>query len=80
MNASMMYIGDHLELYKTLRMMCSRPSEPGQPLPSVSTDELANETGFHRRWLKEWLAQQAGMGLLTLIEESAAGDGTPDDE
>jgi 2-polyprenyl-3-methyl-5-hydroxy-6-metoxy-1,4-benzoquinol methylase len=68
MNAAMMYIGDKLELYKTLREMC------GEPGSSVTAIDLAEKTGFHQRWLREWLAQQAAMGVLTLLP------GTGDDD
>jgi 2-polyprenyl-3-methyl-5-hydroxy-6-metoxy-1,4-benzoquinol methylase len=55
-------------LYSALREACA---EPGS---SVTAIELAEQTGLHQRWLREWLAQQSGMGVLTLLE------GTGDDD
>lgn len=76
LNASQLYIGNRLQLYSTLRHMCA---EPGS---SVSTTELAARTGLHRRWLKEWLAHQAGMGVLQLQprEPGSKSDGTTEEE
>jgi hypothetical protein len=78
MNASQLYIGDKLGLFATLRKMCAAPGS------SVSTNELARETGFHRRWLREWVAGLAGIQVLQLVpapdEGRDGGDGTPEDE
>lgn len=69
MNAAMLYTGDHLKLYKSLADLCA--ASPGS---SVTAIELAQETGLHQRWLREWMAQQAGMGILKLLP------GTGDDD
>lgn len=61
LKASHLYIGDRLGLYTILREMCS---EPGS---SVTAIELADRTGYHQRWLREWLAQQAAMGVMILL-------------
>jgi 2-polyprenyl-3-methyl-5-hydroxy-6-metoxy-1,4-benzoquinol methylase len=61
MNAAMMYTGDRLKLYETLREMCAKPAS------SVTAIELAEATGLNQRWLREWLAQQAAMGVLKLL-------------
>jgi hypothetical protein len=61
LNASMMYIGDKLDIYKALLECCAVPGS------SVTAIELAEKTGLHQRWLREWLAQQAGMGVLRLL-------------
>jgi SAM-dependent methyltransferase len=60
MNASQLYIGDRLGLYETLRSLC-------QETKSVTAGQLAEETGYNLRWLREWLAQQAAMGVLLLL-------------
>jgi len=59
--SAMIYVGDRLELYTTLREMCR---EPGSSVTAIS---LAKETGLNQRWLREWLAQQAAMGVLLLL-------------
>ena len=76
LNASQLYIGNRLQLYSTLRQMCA---EPGS---FVSANELADRTGLHRRWLKEWLAHQAGMGVLQLQprKPGSDSDGTTEEE
>lgn len=61
LQSSMLYIGDKLDLYTTLRECCK---EDGS---SVTAVELAKITGFNQRWLREWLAQQAGLGILLLL-------------
>lgn len=68
LKAANLYIGDRLKLYESLRDACA---EPGS---SVSAVELAGLTGFHQRWLREWLAQQAAMGVLTLLPGTGDGD------
>jgi hypothetical protein len=50
------YLGDRLGLYRTL-------AESG-PLSSA---ELAEKTGTHERYVREWLEQQAVSGVLELI-------------
>ncbi|MEM7117628.1 MAG: class I SAM-dependent methyltransferase [Chloroflexota bacterium] len=49
----MVHLGDRLGLYKIL-------AESGD----VTVDELAEKTGLHRRWLLEWLRNQASAGLI----------------
>ena len=68
LNASMMYVGDKLEIYKVLRKCCAAPGS------SVTAIELAKKTGLHQRWLREWLAQQAGMGVLRLLPGKGDSD------
>lgn len=66
--AAQMYIGDKLDLYSALRDACC---EPGS---SVTALELADMTGYHPRWLGEWLAQQASMGILILLPATTKHD------
>jgi SAM-dependent methyltransferase len=73
MNAAMLYTGDHLQLYKALADGCADTS-PGSSRYSMTAIQLADETGLHQRWLREWLAQQAAMGILLLLP------GTGDDD
>lgn len=65
LKAAQMYIGDRLDLYSTLRDACA---EPGS---SVTAKGLAQMTGYHVRWLEEWLAQQAAMGVLVLLPKNS---------
>lgn len=51
---AMMVLGDRLGLYQAL----------AQHSPSTST-ELAEQTGTHERYVREWLAQQTAVGFLT---------------
>ena len=61
MQSSMLYIGDKLDLYATLRECCQTEGS------SVTAVDLATISGFNQRWLREWLAQQAAMGVLQLL-------------
>lgn len=54
MTSAMIYLGDRLGLYQTLA--------GAGPLNSV---QLAERTGLHERWLREWLHQQGAAGVLT---------------
>jgi 2-polyprenyl-3-methyl-5-hydroxy-6-metoxy-1,4-benzoquinol methylase len=51
--SAMVYLGDQLGLYRTLR-------DAG---PITST-ELAEKTKLHERWVREWLHSQASAGLV----------------
>ncbi|MEE2665392.1 MAG: methyltransferase domain-containing protein [Myxococcota bacterium] len=53
MTSAMIYLGDQLGLYRALA--------GGEP---VTSTELAERTGLHERWLREWLYQQGAAGLL----------------
>jgi 2-polyprenyl-3-methyl-5-hydroxy-6-metoxy-1,4-benzoquinol methylase len=53
MTSSMIYLGDRLGLYRAL-------AEAG----AVTSQELAERTGLHERWLREWLYQQGAAGVL----------------
>jgi hypothetical protein len=50
--AGMIHLGDRLGLYRALAAA-----------PATS-HELAERTGLHERWLREWLRQQGAAGLL----------------
>jgi SAM-dependent methyltransferase len=63
MNASQLYIGDRLGLYETMASLCPRENDQS----SFTAVQLADETGLNVRWLREWLAQQAAMGVLILL-------------
>jgi len=52
-NSGMIYLGDRLGLYRTM-------AGAGQ----LTSDELAGRTGLHERWLREWLRNQGGIGIL----------------
>lgn len=53
MTSAMIYLGDRLGLYRALA--------GGDP---VTSSELADRTGLHERWVREWLYQQGAAGLL----------------
>ena len=55
------YIGDQLGFYQVL-------ADRG-PLTSA---ELANATGTHERYVREWLEQQTVSGVLKFADENAA--------
>ncbi len=52
--ASMIYLGDHLGLYRALAAVDD----------AVTSDELAAKTGLHERWVREWLRGQAAARLV----------------
>jgi len=54
MTSAMIHLGDRLGLYRAL-------AEIGTPVNSV---ELAEHTGLHERWLREWLHAQGAAGVL----------------
>ena len=74
--SGMIHLGDRLGLYAALRAA-------GTPL---STSELAEATGLHERWVREWAFNQAAARLITvnddeqfsLTEEAAAVLATPE--
>jgi 2-polyprenyl-3-methyl-5-hydroxy-6-metoxy-1,4-benzoquinol methylase len=53
MTAAMIHVGDHLGLYRALA--------GAGPL---SSEELAERTGLHERWVREWMHQQGAAGVL----------------
>ena len=71
MNSAMLYTGDRLGLYAVLREACNE-----SPESFVTAVTLAKLTGLNQRWLREWLANQAAMGVLKLLP----GDGNDDND
>ncbi len=57
--SGMIYLGDRLGLYRAL-------ADAGE----VSSEELAQKTGLHERWLREWLRGQAAARVIDYV-----GDG-----
>jgi hypothetical protein len=55
MTTALCFLGDQLGLYQAL-------AKTG----AVTSAGLAARTGLHERWLREWLQQQACVGLLRL--------------
>jgi 2-polyprenyl-3-methyl-5-hydroxy-6-metoxy-1,4-benzoquinol methylase len=53
MTSAMVYLGDHLGLYRALA--------GAGPLDAAA---LAGRTGLHERWVREWLHQQGAAGIL----------------
>ena len=53
------YIGDRLGLYRALA-----------DLGGATSTELANATGTHERYVREWLEQQAATGILEVQDAS----------
>jgi 2-polyprenyl-3-methyl-5-hydroxy-6-metoxy-1,4-benzoquinol methylase len=74
--SGMIHLGDRLGLYVALK-------DAGRPLSSA---ELADVTGLHERWVREWAYNQAAARLITcddderfgLTDEAAAVLATPD--
>ncbi len=58
------YLGDRLGWYRSL--LSDGPA---------TCDQLAERTGTHPRYAREWLEQQAVTGLLTVQSDADAGDG-----
>jgi 2-polyprenyl-3-methyl-5-hydroxy-6-metoxy-1,4-benzoquinol methylase len=54
--AGMVYLGDHLGLYRALA-----------GAGPVTSPDLAAKTGLHERWLREWLRGQAAAGLIEYV-------------
>jgi 2-polyprenyl-3-methyl-5-hydroxy-6-metoxy-1,4-benzoquinol methylase len=52
--SGMIYLGDRLGLYHALRQA-----------GSVTSEALAQQTGLHERWVREWLRAQAAARLVT---------------
>jgi ubiquinone/menaquinone biosynthesis C-methylase UbiE len=53
LTSALCFLGDQLGLYRTL-------AETGP----ITSEELAAHTGLHERWLREWLHQQACVGMI----------------
>ena len=75
--SGMIHLGDKLGLYRAMR-------DAAAPLRS---GELAERTGLHERWVREWAYNQAAARIIdcddderfSLSEEAAAVLATPDD-
>ncbi|GIW43073.1 MAG: SAM-dependent methyltransferase [Candidatus Binatia bacterium] len=57
--SAMIHLGDRLGLYRAMR-------DAGAPL---SAAELAQRSGLHERWLREWLRAQAAAGTVNYAGE-----------
>ncbi|XSG82200.1 MAG: class I SAM-dependent methyltransferase [Methyloligella sp. ZOD6] len=66
-NATLVLIGDKLGLYRAL-------AEDGPLTPQ----ELADKTGTHERYIREWLASQAASGYVEYDAESGDFSMTPE--
>jgi len=51
--SGMIYLGDRMGLYRAL-----------QEVGTVTSEEFAQKTGLHERWIREWLQGQAAAGLI----------------
>lgn len=60
LSASQLYLGDRLGLYSVLVEM-----------GTTTSAELAKKTSLNERWIREWLAQQAAMGVVVLEDDGA---------
>jgi SAM-dependent methyltransferase len=68
MTSAMIFLGDHLGLYRAM-------AEAGMPL---TTDELAGRTDLHERWVREWARNQAAARIITTEDEGATFGLTPE--
>ncbi len=66
--AAMIHVGDQLGLYRTL-------AEASAPLSST---DLANRTGLHERWLREWLYNQGAARIIRTEDDGGTFDLTPE--
>ena len=64
--AGMIHLGDRLGLYRALAAA-----------PATS-DELAERTGLHERWVREWLRQQGRRGPARTSTPTSASRSTPE--
>jgi len=69
MQSAQLYLGDRLKLYTALRDLCSNGTS------CTTARALAEKTELSERWVTEWCAQQAAMGILEL---QPAAPGTED--
>ena len=53
MTSAMIYVGDHLGLYAAM-------ADAGP----MTSEELAEKTSLHERWVREWMYQQGAAGVL----------------
>jgi SAM-dependent methyltransferase len=53
-NSAMIWLGDHLGLYREMHNA-----------GALSSDELANRLGLSERWIREWLHGQTATGYIT---------------
>jgi hypothetical protein len=51
--SAMIYLGDRMGLYQAL-----------DGAGAVSSEQLAQKTGLHERWIREWLYGQAAANLI----------------
>lgn len=65
---AMIYLGDHLGLYRAM-------AQAGAPLTS---DELAAVTGLHERWVLEWSRNQAAARIIQTDDEGASFSLSPE--
>ena len=56
LTSSLIFLGDQLGLYRAL-------AEIG----AATSEELAQHTGLHERWVREWLQQQGAAGVLDTL-------------
>ena len=59
MTAGMVHLGDQLGLYAAMK-------SAGAPLTTI---ELAQQTGLHERWVREWAYNQAAAKLIDVDDE-----------
>ena len=59
MSAMLVIIGDRLGLYKAM-------AEFGYP---ITSEELAQKTSTNERYIREWLANQAAGGYITIMQQ-----------
>ena len=82
MNSAMTYEGDKLDLYVGLRELCCSPDDDDSAAAAArmttAAVELTAYTGPNCRWLPEWMAYRAAMGVLLLMAPKEEGNGNDD--
>ena len=54
--SAMIYLGDTLGLYRAM-----------QDAGPLTSEVLAQKTGLHERWVREWLRGQAAAGIIDYV-------------
>ena len=62
LNAAMVYIGDSLDLYRHIHTLQNETADSTNA--GATPTAVANASGLHERWVREWMYQQCACGIL----------------